>query len=84
MTDDDKSMARESRKYDSKRIEGTHRRRLMTQLADMDTRGQQWPASFEYHCVLQQKRDCIEALAALEAAAAQIQLSFPFSGDGSC
>ena len=55
-----------------------------TQLADMDTRGQQWPASFEYHCVLQQKRDCIEALAALEAAAAQIQLSFPFSGDGSC
>ena len=54
------------------------------QLADMDTRGQQWPASFEYHCVLQQKRDCIEALAALEAAAAQIQLSFPFSGDGSC
>ena len=55
-----------------------------TQLADMDTHGQQWPASFEYHCVLQQKRDCIEALAALEAADTQIQLSFPFSGDGSC
>ena len=61
-----------------------HIEALETQLADMDTHGQQWPASFEYHCVLQQKRDCIEALAALEAAAAQIQLSFPFSGDGSC
>ena len=52
-----------------------------TQLANMDTRGQKWPTSFEYHCVLQQKRDCIEALAALEAADAEIQLSLPFSGD---
>ena len=49
-----------------------------TQLANMDTRGQQWPTSFEYHCVLQQKRDCIEALAALEAADADVQLSLPF------
>ena len=24
-----------------------------TQLANMDTPGQPWPASFEYHCVLQ-------------------------------
>ena len=30
-----------------------------TQLADMDTHGHAWPASFEYHCVLQQKRDCL-------------------------
>ena len=49
-----------------------------TQLTDMDTGGQQWPTSFEYHCVLQQKRDCIEALAALEAADADVQLSLPF------
>ena len=52
-----------------------------TQLADMDTHGQPWPASFEYHCVLQQKRDCLAALAALEAADAETQLTFPFSGD---
>ena len=58
-----------------------HIQALDTQLADMDTRGQQWPTSFEYHCVLQQKRDCLAALAALEAADAATQLSFPFSGD---
>ena len=52
-----------------------------TQLADMDTHAQPWPASFEYHSVLQQKRDCLAALAALETADAQIQLSFTFSGD---
>lgn len=52
-----------------------------TQLADMDTHGHAWPKSFEYHCVLQQKRDCLAALAALEAADAETQLSFPFSGD---
>ena len=49
-----------------------------TQLANMDTHGQQWPTSFEYHCVLQQKRDCIETLAAVEAADADVQLSLPF------
>ena len=52
-----------------------------TQLANMDTHGQPWPASFEYHCVLQQKRDCLAALAVLEAADTATQLSFPFSGD---
>ena len=51
------------------------------QLADMDTHDQPWPASFEYHSVLQQKRDCLAALAALEAADAETQLLFPFSGD---
>lgn len=53
-----------------------------TQLANMDTHGQSWPTSFEYHSVLQQKRDCLAALAALEAADAETQLTFPFSGDG--
>lgn len=52
-----------------------------TQLANMDTHGHPWPASFEYHSVLQQKRDCLAALAALEAADAETQLTFPFSGD---
>ena len=61
-----------------------HIQALDAQLANMDTHGQQWPMSFEYHCVLQQKRDCLAALAALEAAAAEIQLSFPFSGDAEC
>ena len=51
------------------------------QLANMDTHGQPWPKSFEYHSVLQQKRDCLAALAALEAADADTQLLFPFSGD---
>ena len=49
------------------------------QLANMDTHGQTWPASFEYHSVLQQKRDCLAALAALEAASAETQLLIPFS-----
>ena len=52
-----------------------------TQLANMDTHGQPWPTSFEYHSVLQQKRDCLAVLAALEAADTATQLSFPFSGD---
>ena len=52
-----------------------------TQLASMGTQGQPWPASFEYHCVLQQKRDCLAALAALEAPDTATQLLFPFSGD---
>lgn len=52
-----------------------------TQLANMDTNGQSWPTSFEYHSVLQQKRDCLAALAALEAAAAEAQLTIPFSSD---
>ena len=51
------------------------------QLADMDTHGQPWPASFEYHCVLQQKRDCLVALAAVEAADADTQLTLPVLGD---
>ena len=58
-----------------------HIEALDTQLANMDTHGHTWPASFEYHSVLQQKRDCLAALAALEAADAEIQLTFPFSGD---
>lgn len=52
-----------------------------TQLADMDTHGHAWPESFEYHSVLQQKRDCLAALAVLEAADTATQLSFSFSGD---
>ena len=55
-----------------------HIEALDTQLANMDTQGQPWPASFEYHCVLQQKRDCLAALAALEAADAEVQLSLSF------
>ena len=55
-----------------------------TQLADMDTHGQSWPASFEYYCVLQQKRDCLAALAAVEAADADTQLTFPVLGDTEC
>ena len=51
------------------------------QLESMGTQGQPWPASFEYHCVLQQKRDCLAALAALEAPDTATQLLFPFSGD---
>lgn len=58
-----------------------HIQALDTQLADMDTHGHTWPASFEYHCVLQQKRDCLAALAVLEAADTATQLSFSFSGD---
>lgn len=46
-----------------------------TQLANMDTHGQPWPK------ILQQKRDCLAALAVLEATDAETQLSFPFSGD---
>ena len=57
---------------------------LDTRLADMDTQGQPWPASFEYHSVLQQKRDCLAALAALAAADTEIQLKFTFSGDAEC
>ena len=58
-----------------------HIKALDTQLANMDTHGQPWPASFEYHCVLQQKRDCVAALAVLEAADADRQITFPFLGD---
>lgn len=58
-----------------------HIKDFETQLADMDTHGHAWPASFEYHCVLQQKRDCLAALAALEVVDAATQLSFSFSGD---
>lgn len=58
-----------------------HIQALDTQLANMNTHEHTWPASFEYHCVLQQKRDCLTALAVLEAADTATQLSFPFSGD---
>ncbi len=55
-----------------------HIEALDTQLANMDTPRQSWPTSFEYHSVLQQKRDCLAALAAMEAAAAETQPFIPF------
>ena len=57
---------------------------LETQLADMDTDDPTWPKSFEYHARLQQKRECITALASLEAADTAVQLALPLKGETQC